>query len=181
VTVFPQEGDVAVNYARKLLAWTNRSEKPYATHSVVLVVEDNKRKGTFGLCINRPAPILPCTCGQCPVPPVPLYLGGPKHLDNRYFLLHDQPLAADKRDRVIEKVYVSCPYALKELQGEGKDRGKMITGYFHWLPGELEEEVAMGWWEVNDKPTHEQVLVSEPRHVWGKLVPLTERIYPSAN
>lgn len=167
-----------MKYAKKLLAWTPRSEKPHAHYCVVLVIEDHRRKGTFGVCINRPAPVFPCTCGECIDPPVPMFLGGPERIDERFFLLHDQPIAADKRDKVLGNVFLSCPMALEQL-GDGK--GKMITGYFHWLPGELEEEVRLGWWEVEDKPTHEQILERDSRSIWGSLVPLTDRLYPSAN
>lgn len=157
------------NFYRQLLASTPSNQKRSQYRAVILVVGDTTNS-TLGLCVNRPDPDdCDCDCGCC----LPLYLGGPNAIDERYFFLHDNSKLGRKKDRLFGGVYLSPPERsdkLRELPTEEWGLHRMITGFCEWNPGELLDEVTKGWWLVCD-PDHELVLKREPTELWEELVP----------
>lgn len=167
---------VTKKFTRQLVVATPTNERHGHFKTVVLVVADHKRRGTFGLCINRPAP--ECTCGECPTPPAPLFLGGPKGVDEKFFFIHDQQELCDESDKLFQGVYLSCPCTIERFN-EGK--GMMVTGYCQWKPGELEEEIKKHWWLVDPNPDPALILSPDPKRLWKSLTPRHYSMQWSAN
>jgi putative AlgH/UPF0301 family transcriptional regulator len=154
------------SFNKKLLVSTPSNTKKGHTRTVILVVADNKKAGTFGLCINRPAP-----------PPeykkhlsiVPLFLGGPIDTDEKFFFVHDQQDLVQSNEKVVEGVYLSHPRTIDSFT-EGK--AIMVAGFCKWNPGELENEIKKHWWLIESDPDPSLILASNPRKLWRELTPL---------
>lgn len=152
----------------KHMVVASQSNKKHGhTKSVVLIVADDAQRGTYGLCINRPMFMPPCDCG-CNAEPAQVFLGGADGLDERFFFLHDQQSLANKKDKLFDGVYLSCPHTADHFT-EGK--GKMVNGFTHWKPGELQKEIQRGWWFHEPRPDPKLILEREPRRLWRDLTP----------
>ncbi len=153
---------------------TNANKKRGCYETVVLIVADTPN-GTLGLCINRPCPQVPCTCGKCS--PLPVFLGGPEGIDDKWFLMHDQKYLAKKNEMLLPGIYLSRPHLSEDFSGIGK----LLTGCFLWEPGQLQKEINKGWWLLDRKPDPKTVLKSEPKRLWHDMTPFHYSIKPSEN
>lgn len=152
-------------FTHQLLVSTPTSQKYGFYKTVVLIIKDKKR-ATFGLCINRQLPAFKCECGLCLS--TPLFIGGPEGMDRRYFFMHDQEQLAEPQDKIFDKVFLSCPHVSEDFE-QGK--GRMITGFCRWEPGELRKEIAAGWWLVEESPDPSMILNDTPQRLWRDLSP----------
>jgi len=154
---------------RQIVVATPKNQKEGFYRTVVLIIADDAKRGTIGLCINRPAPVIECVCGECPVPPFPLFLGGPDGMDECFFFLHDQrKLAGKKKNMVAEGVYLSCPHK-SDYFTEGK--AKMVTGFCRWDARELRSEIKNGWWLLDHSPDPALILQHDPKKLWKNMTP----------
>ena len=160
-------GTVVKNFKRQVVVSTPTNKK-HGCYQTVIVADNDRR--TVGLCVNRPVFEIPCVCGECLVPPAPLFLGGPEEIDQRYFFLHDQPGLARSKDKLFDGVYLSCPRMVEQFDPDA-GHGKMITGFCQWDAGELATEVRNGMWLVDQAPDPALFLNSEPKKLWKDMTP----------
>ena len=154
---------------RQIIVATPKNPKEGYCRTVVLIIADDAKRGTIGLCITRPVPIIECICGICEQPPIPLFLGGPEGTNECFFFLHDQPKLAGKKKKIMaEGVFLSCIHKTDYFT-EGN--AKVITGFCQWDAHELRSEIRKGWWLLDPNPDPALILQHEPKKLWKDLTP----------
>jgi putative transcriptional regulator len=147
---------------------------PNFEHTVVLLV-DYDATGAMGVVINRPtqialASVLP-DLEELAKRRDLVYFGGPV-ARNRILLLIQSKTQPKESLHVVDDIYVSMSkVALRRAlrrRGSG-DRFHAYAGYAGWAPGQLQDELARGDWQLSyaDEQT---VFHQDPSKVWPNLI-----------
>ena len=119
----------------------------------VILLTDHDTSGSMGLIVNRPTSIDLSALGpefKGSNREDHLYLGGPV-ARNRAFLLIQTPSPPDEVIHVLEDIYFGNSRRLFEtiLQfNYPEEQFRVYLGYAGWWPGQLEQEVREGAWQV---------------------------------
>lgn len=156
----------------KFLVASRTIGDPRFAETVILIV-DYGTHGAVGIIVNRPTNV---TVSEA-LPQMPglkelkerLFFGGPVEMDTMLLLLR----AKDKPENslyVFSDVYVSSSAEL--LKGLTEERPsatyRVFAGYAGWAPGQLENELSAGAWDVIEaKP--EAVFDKSPADLWQRL------------
>ena len=159
----------------KLLVATELIQGDVFVETVIVLLHYD-RSGAMGLVVNRPTEVptdevlpdeetLTAHAGN-------LYWGGPVQMAGLRGLLKtdDPPSSAEK---IVGSVYlVSLD---EELLGVLDDSSglRLFLGYAGWAPGQLDRELALGSWTVEDA-TEDRVFAADPTTLWRKLAPSNE-------
>ncbi len=157
-----------------LLIASRRLADPNFAESVVLLLEYDT-KGALGLIINRPTEVrltdlLP-DFEELKERADIVYLGGPVSKERIVLLMRSKqhPRGAG---RVFADTYVSSSMAaLKQAVSVSRDGGAFhaYVGYAGWGPGQLEEEVSRGDWQVS--PANEAIVFDQAaEEIWPELI-----------
>jgi putative transcriptional regulator len=140
----------------QLLVATPEMGDPSFARTVVLIVghDDN---GTLGLVVNRPFGEVPVAAllKRLGVPggdskgEVPVYYGGPVQPDAA-LVVHSDDYRADGTTRVTADLDVTGGAQILAAIGAGKGpaRSLLVMGYAGWAPGQLENEISAGAWQI---------------------------------
>jgi len=147
-------------------------EPPYG--ETVLIAIPSGQSQHAGFIINRP---LQRTLAQLfPGNPAaskssqPLHLGGPVMLDTMYAVLK----ASDDGDRSTIPLFddVRMVYraeSITRIVEEAPDAARYFIGFVSWAPGELDHEIASGYWYVM-RPQADLVFRDDDGDLWNELV-----------
>lgn len=129
-------------------------EDPRFTRSVIYVCAHTS-EGAMGLVVNRlnSSIAFPALLEQLnietrgPVPPVPIYGGGPVEM-GRGFVLHSADYVQESTLVVSETIALTATVDILTAIAESRGpRSNLIAlGYAGWGPGQLEEEIQKNGW-----------------------------------
>lgn len=149
-------------------------DDPYFSRSAILVLDEPKDGGHFGLILNKPTSIslkdlMPeWESGD----KIPIYCGGPVDLD-RMFLLHTLGEQLGSDIEVVPGIYVGADLdkIIDFIDNGGKAEGNLrfFLGYCGWASGQLDAELKNHSWAVNPYPSS-NLLKGDGDDFWRKEV-----------
>jgi len=169
----------------KLLVARRDAPDPAFAETVILLVRYD-HSGTVGLTINRPTKV-PISRALDPLKGAkgrsdPVYAGGPVEVVNVLALLKANAMP-EGAAHVTGKVYlVSSETELAKTLARRPDPGdfRVYLGYCGWGPGQLENEVNHGFWQVLNANA-DIIFDAEPDTLWSRLVTRAEQRIARAN
>jgi putative transcriptional regulator len=154
--------------AGQLLVATPELNGPVFSRTVVYVVRHDARSGAMGLIVNRRLGDVPMAVllEQSGLPgngvkgSVTLHVGGPVE-QTRIFVLHTDDYAGTDTVKVAAGVAITTDASILRsiVEGKGPRRARFTLGYAGWAPGQLEAEMAAGYWIV--VPSDDAILFDE--------------------
>ena len=147
---------------------------PNFHQTVVLVARDKDVPGPIGVVINRPTDVelgsvLPDSMGLDKVKGK-IFIGGPVARNVLAFVFR----SAEPRKNtipVVEGVYLSFDAELlaELLKRENPMEGlRVYVGHAGWAPGQLEAEVARGFWK-SARPDARSIFEAKPETLWPEF------------
>ena len=137
--------DGAVLLARDLLSDPNFSA------AVVLMCIYAKESGAYGLVLNRPShmPLSEVFDGFSDMGDRrELYIGGPVEQEELQ-ILEIADAGRDQSHQVAPRVFLGGKWeSVEEMLLVEPDSTRLFLGYSGWAPGQLENEIAAGAWDV---------------------------------
>jgi putative transcriptional regulator len=157
----------------KFLVATDNLVDPNFRETVVLMLEYGD-DGALGVVINRPTDVklslvLP-NVEELESRADTVFLGGPVARD-RMVLLVRTTSAPQASERILDGVFVTSNLdVLRQMvrSPQASDRFRAFVGYAGWAPGQLDEEIARGDWNVTaGEPA--SLFEKDPANVWREL------------
>lgn len=148
---------------------------PNFDRTVVLVARHADVPGPIGVVINRPTAIaveraFP-DAGKVAGAADKLYVGGPVARHVFFYVLRAREPPPDAVE-VAEGVYLGWnPKHLKALLERDKplEGLRIYAGHAAWAPGQLEAEVARGFWK-SARPDARSIFATRPETLWPELI-----------
>jgi putative transcriptional regulator len=130
-------------------------------------------EGSFGFIVNKPANVkLSKVTGEFGTFDMDLYLGGPVHVDNLFYVHSKGNLVKDSL-KIIDGVYWGGDMDdIRELIAAGRITDKDIrfyAGYSGWEPKQLDREMNENSWIVLDGKNR-YVFGTRPSGLWKNIV-----------
>ncbi len=119
----------------------------------IILLTDHSASGSMGLIVNRPTNIELSALGsefKGIHEENRLYIGGPV-ARSQAFLLIQTPSPPDDAIHVLENIYFGGSRRLFETVSQFSNPGeqfRVYLGYAGWWPGQLEQEIREGAWQV---------------------------------
>jgi len=164
-------GDVDKLRVGALLVSKPELSDPNFIHTVVVVVQYDEDKGTYGLIVNRRGTasldqVLPKVRNASSYL---VYEGGPVQTDLMQAMFRSRT-KPDNSQPVVGDVYETANSdAIEKMAGaSGPERFHAYIGYCGWSGGQLENEVQLGAWAVL-KPDAGVVFDDDPDSLWQRL------------
>lgn len=153
----PDREPEAASLAGQLLVASRSLEDPNFRRTVVYMVEHDAG-GAMGLVVNRVVASGPLgtllegfgiEVEADPAIEIDVHYGGPV-APSSVFVLHSPDYESDHTVRLSDTVALtSSPDILRAMAaGRGPRESLLAVGYAGWAPGQLEDEIAAGAWEV---------------------------------
>ena len=148
---------------------------PNFDKTVVLVARHGEVAGPIGVIINRPTAIaieraFPDAKNLAGIEDR-LYVGGPVARHVFFYVLRASATPPDAVE-VTEGVYLGWnPKHLKALLERAKplEGLRIYAGHAAWAPGQLEAEVARGFWK-SARPDARSIFATRPENLWPELI-----------
>lgn len=139
----------------------------------VIMLAEHGQDGSFGFIVNKPANIrLSKVTSEFGTFDTDLYLGGPVHVNNLFYVHTKGDLIKDSL-RIIDDVYWGGDLSeIRKLISSGKITEKDIrfyAGYSGWQPKQLDREMKENSWVVLDG-LNRYVFGARPTTLWKKIV-----------
>ena len=143
--------------------------------SVVLVLRHDD-DGTIGLILNRPTNLVPATIFPELATGIGgytghLFRGGPIAATRVLYLVRGLAAATVNGPEVLDKVFLSIDdESLPDMTrlADGVNDLRLYAGHVAWVPGQLQNEVSAGGWQVL-AGTAELVFHTDPGSLWSEL------------
>jgi putative transcriptional regulator len=98
----------------------------------------------------------------------PIYFGGPEMMDSLFALVRNDPGAG--AIRVLGDLFVTAEAdCLDRIIEQTPNDARYYAGFVGWKPGELEKEIASGYWYVEPFDPA-QAFRKDPGAMWDELV-----------
>jgi len=159
-----------------LLVATPELVGPEFERTVILVLEHDQEAGALGVVLNRPLPVpvgaeLPAWAASSVVAePAVVFSGGPVEDDSVLLVALAQPGVAPRDLRPVTGRVAVVPFTVPADEAYlWSDGVRVFAGYAGWAPGQLEAEVADGFWYVVDSEPGDLV-DSEPDQLWRAVL-----------
>jgi len=170
--------------ARGLFLVARPKVKPGPFFRSVVLLLDHGEIGTLGLVVNHPTPaavsdVLPelGTSARAHI----LYIGGPVGLESPVVLFRSKAPPEGVAPVMEDVYYTGDRGLLGELLKE--ERGvhglRIFLGHSGWAPGQLDEELRLGNWEVV-RADADTLFHTEPGRLWDHLS-MISRTYARAS
>jgi putative transcriptional regulator len=176
--ILPAQSTHDLGIGKLLVAKRDAGGSTFA-ETVILLVRYT-HGGTVGLMLNRRTEV-PVSRALEPLKGAggrtdPVYAGGPVELANVLALLRTSAMP-EGAEHVTGKVYlVSSAALLEKTLAKRPDRAdfRVYLGYSGWGPGQLENEINLGFWRVLNGSA-DIVFDPEPETLWSRLIERTEQ------
>ena len=157
-----------------LLVATPQQPDPRFSETVVLLLDYGPASAT-GVMINRPTWVKPADV----FPDLEflqryrdgIHIGGPVAPASILVLFRSPVIDLPDGVPVVDDVYVSGDIGeLREIlsAANGERTARLYAGYAGWGPGQLDQEIAAGSWQVVPA-TGDQVFTREPLELWQQV------------
>lgn len=128
----------------------------------------------IGFIVNRPTPVKLGTLfpnhGPSQKVVEPVYLGGPVNVEILFALVQRKDSPGDRSMRLTPELYLVVDRDLVDRVIEAEaDHARFYAGVVLWAPGELNAEIARGFWYVDDADVN-LVLRKSTDGMWEELV-----------
>jgi putative transcriptional regulator len=128
----------------------------------------------IGFIVNRPTPVKLGTLfpdhGPSQKVVEPVYLGGPVNVEILFALVQRKDNPGDRSLRLTPDLYLVVDRDLVDRVIEAEaDHARFYAGVVLWAPGELNAEIARGFWYVDDADAG-LVLRKSTDGMWEELV-----------
>jgi putative transcriptional regulator len=158
-----------------LLVASPEMSDPMFTRAVVLVLRHDEQ-GTIGVVLNRPTNLVPATvfpelkenigsyAGN-------LFRGGPIAPTRLLYVVRGLAAATVNGPEVLDKVFLSIDdSSLPDMTrlADGTNELRLYAGHMAWAPGQLQNEINAGGWQVLPG-TPELVFHTDPGRLWVEL------------
>jgi putative transcriptional regulator len=158
----------------RLLVATPALDDPNFTESVVLLIEHGEQ-GSFGILINRPTwvdpdEVLPQIADYADYSGN-LYRGGPMLPTTALMLLRSDELATRGARPLLGDIFVTTEVEiLADLEQPAWHPGvlRLFAGHAAWEPGNLEREIANGYWTVVNG-REDLIFTDDTAGLWQRL------------
>jgi putative transcriptional regulator len=158
-----------------LLVASPQLADPNFARAVVLVLRHDD-DGTIGLVLNRPTNLVPATifpelAAGIGSYPGRLFRGGPIAPTRVLYLVRGLAAATVNGPEVLDKVFLSIDdESLPDMTrlADGVNELRLFAGHAAWVPGQLQNEVNAGGWQVL-AGTAELVFHTDPGSLWSEL------------
>jgi putative transcriptional regulator len=146
---------------------------PNFSQSVVLLTQFG-RMGSLGVIVNRPTGLTLARAfpdiKRNTQPDDKLFFGGPVQRDAILFVFRS-PDPPEEASEVMDGIYISSDRAvLLDLLGRDKpvEGMRVFMGYAGWSPGQLENEIRRGDWDVMQADA-KSIFAKKPESLWPEL------------
>jgi putative transcriptional regulator len=139
-------------------------------HRAVVLVTAMPDGASLGVILNRPsdqslARLLPDNDKLAPFTE-PLYLGGPVEEIGLFAVFRGGPIAGALL--IKDDLYLAlAPATVEQLIESPPGALRFFAGYAGWAPGQLERELALGWWAI--EVDAELVFRKDTSTLWDEL------------
>ncbi len=146
---------------------------PYFQRSVILLTEYSPETGASGLILNKPID-LSLNDGLTDFPPYDgqVYLGGPIHKDNLFFV-HTLGEKVEDCVEIIAGLYWGGNFEIiKSLIASNQiseNEIRFFAGYSGWEPQQLEREIDDQAWIVTNVDVH-QIMNTRNDAMWSEVL-----------
>lgn len=128
----------------------------------------------IGFIVNRPTPVKLGTLfpdhGPSQKVVEPVYLGGPVNVEILFALVQRKDNPGERAMKLTSELYLVVDRDLVDRVIEVEsDRARFYAGVVLWAPGELNAEIAKGFWYVDDADAN-LVLRKSTQGMWEELV-----------
>lgn len=147
---------------------------PNFERSVILLCDHSESEGTLGFILNHK--VVGCVgdlvkeVAKCTYP---LHIGGPV-AQNELFFIHSRFDLLLSGEEISENIYFGGdPELLFSLINEGKikeEEIKFFLGYSGWQPGQLDQEIKVNSWAVQNKFSTSLVFEKDTELLWKQSV-----------
>jgi putative transcriptional regulator len=134
-----------------ILLARNELEDPNFTATVVLLSVYTDET-IMGLVCNRPSHMPLCEIFSVDTPQKfdrqKIYIGGPVAQDSLQILqITDTPV--EEAHKIAENIFLGGKWgSLNQILDADPDRTRLFLGYAGWSPGQLENEIRLGAWDI---------------------------------
>lgn len=161
--------------AGKLLVATDEVGGEIFARTVILLLHYDE-SGAMGLVVNRPTDVAPEEVMDDPDElsgyDGTLFWGGPVEMAGLRVLVRSESPPVDATT-IIDEVHVVPFDSATDLLPADTTTLRLYIGYAGWAPGQLDGELDIGSWDVQDA-TGEAVFSGDPRGLWEDRKPVRE-------
>ena len=169
-------GRFDIDLVGRLLVATPELVGPEFERTVILVLEHSRGEGALGVVLNRPMGVpvvaeLPSWAdSDVLAEPAVVFAGGPVQDDSVLVVALARPGAELGELRPVTSRMVVVPVTAEPGQAQRWSEGvRVFAGYAGWGRGQLEGEVAAGYWYVVDSEPSDLV-GAEPAGLWRAVL-----------
>ncbi len=159
----------------KFLVAARKLKDPNFSETVVVLIQYDPNGGAVGVIVNRPSElklskVLP-DLKMLQKRNDTIFFGGPVSR-NQILLLVQTDVDPGESEQVFKNVYVSPNPKIIEQMIKNEDKGnrfRVYAGYAGWAPGQLDQEVQLGYWHI--LPASSDVIFNKaPAEIWPDLI-----------
>jgi len=147
--------------------------------ATILIAKPLRNGQHIGFIVNRPTPVKLGTLfpdhGPSQKVVEPIYLGGPVNIETVFALVQRKGHPDARSMQLTPDLYLVVDRDLVDRVIEAEaDRARFYAGVVLWAPGELNAEIAKGFWYVDDADVS-LVLRKSTAGMWEELVKRLEQ------
>jgi len=170
----PLTAPISINQPAKgvLLVAKRSMPDPRFQQTVILLLEHDAVRGTLGLVLNRPTDL---TLADA-VPDLPsnnklaLGWGGPVSREHLFMLLQAAEPPEESTPVFANIVWSASAKVLQAVLAEQADKVRVFLGLASWAPGQLDNELVHGGWQLFQAQTAAVFGDNQPVELWRHFI-----------
>jgi len=168
-----------------MLSTTARAEQPHAGaflfatpglggsvfEATVILLVAHEPDGSLGVIVNRPSRLPVAETLECEAPrEATVFFGGPVEIDGIVALLRTRRDPGEGKRALEDVFFTPDRSAIEEAlqRSDATERVRVYAGYSGWAPGQLEGEIARGFWMVTAGDA-DDVFQEDTSQLWERV------------